>query len=103
MTGRSVSAWRGRIGGVLLVVAGTMVPGWPARPSDHHMWNVQAPLDIAFAKADGRIVSILRMEPGARTAHGPMAWFRYAIEARGGYFKERGIAVGHVVRLELRG
>lgn len=173
MTGRSASAWRGRIGGVLLLVAGTMVPGWPARPSEHdpqcprwrraflgmeartlvvggeaagvkipvrlaatgearragfqcataeeietavilfdfgtevmrgfHMWNVRAPLDIAFAKADGRIVSILRMESGAREAHGPMAWFRYAIEARAGYFTERGIAVGHVVRLEPRG
>jgi uncharacterized membrane protein (UPF0127 family) len=62
-----------------------------------HMWNVPAPLDIAFVKASGRIFSVLRMEPGARETHGPMARFRYALEARAGFFKARGIAVGHTL------
>jgi uncharacterized membrane protein (UPF0127 family) len=60
-----------------------------------HMWNVPAPLDIAFVKASGRIFSILRMEPGARETYGPMGRFRYAMEAREGFFKAHGIAVGH--------
>ena len=59
------------------------------------MWNVPAPLDIAFAKASGRIFAILRMEPGTRETYGPMGRFRYALEARDGFFKEHGIAVGH--------
>jgi uncharacterized membrane protein (UPF0127 family) len=105
MTGRPESAWRGRIGGVLLLVETAVILfDFGTEPMrGFHLWNVRAPLDIAFAKADGRIVSILRMEPGAREAHGPMAWFRCAIEARAGYFTERRIAVGHVVRLEPRG
>jgi uncharacterized membrane protein (UPF0127 family) len=62
-----------------------------------HMWNVPVPLDIAFIKASGRIVSILPMKPGARETHGPMAWFRYALETHEGFFKSHGIAVGHSV------
>ncbi len=65
-----------------------------------HMWNVPAPLDIAFVKASGRIIAILRMEPGARETHGPMARFRYAIETHAGFFRERGIGVDHVLVLE---
>lgn len=65
-----------------------------------HMWNVPAPLDIAFIKASGRIVSILRMEPGARETHGPMARFRYALEMRAGFFRDRGIGVDHVLVVE---
>jgi uncharacterized membrane protein (UPF0127 family) len=62
-----------------------------------HMWNVPAPLDIAFVKASGRIFSILRMEPGARETYGPMGRFRYALEAREGFFKTHGIAVEHSI------
>jgi len=65
-----------------------------------HMWNVPASLDIAFARESGRIFSILRMEPGTREVYGPMGWFRYALEARAGFFKEQGISIGHSMRLE---
>jgi len=58
-----------------------------------HMNNVPAPLDIAFVKADGRIFSILRMEPSANL-YGPMGAFRYAIEARAGFFESQGIRQG---------
>ena len=60
-----------------------------------HMWNVPASLDIAFVRASGRIFSILRMEPDARETYGPMGRFRYALEAREGFFKTHGIAMGH--------
>jgi uncharacterized membrane protein (UPF0127 family) len=59
-----------------------------------HMNNVPAPLDIAFAKADGRIFSILRMDPSPTTLYGPMGAFRYAIEARAGFFESQGIRQG---------
>lgn len=65
-----------------------------------YMWNVPAPLDIAFIKASGRIIAVLRMEPGARETHGPMARFRYAIETRAGFFKDRGVGVDHVLTIE---
>jgi uncharacterized membrane protein (UPF0127 family) len=59
-----------------------------------HMNNVPAPLDIAFAKADGRIFSVLRMEPSPTSLYGPMGAFRYAIEARAGFFDSQGIRQG---------
>jgi zinc transport system permease protein len=59
-----------------------------------HMQNVPAPLDIAFVKADGRIFSILRMEPSPTALYGPLGPFRYALEARAGFFASQGIRAG---------
>ncbi len=59
-----------------------------------HMQNVPAALDIAFIKGDGRIFSILRMEPSPTTLYGPMGSFRYALEARAGFFESQGICQG---------
>ena len=65
-----------------------------------HMNNVPAPLDIAFAKADGRIFAILRMEPSPSKLYGPMGAFRYALEARAGFFDSQGIRQGEA-RLQI--
>jgi uncharacterized membrane protein (UPF0127 family) len=62
--------------------------------SQFHMQNVPAPLDIAFAKADGRIFAILRMEPRPTALYGPLGAFRYALEARAGFFASQGIRPG---------
>jgi len=59
-----------------------------------HMKNVPAPLDIAFIKADGRIFAILRMDPSPTRLYGPMGPFRYALEARAGFFDSQGIRQG---------
>jgi uncharacterized membrane protein (UPF0127 family) len=59
-----------------------------------HMNNVPAPLDIAFAKADGRIFAILRMDPSPTKLYGPMGPFRYALEARAGFFESQAIRQG---------
>jgi uncharacterized membrane protein (UPF0127 family) len=59
-----------------------------------HMRNVPAPLDIAFIKADGRIFSILRMEPSPTRLYGPMGTFRFALEARAGFYDSQGIRQG---------
>jgi zinc transport system permease protein len=59
-----------------------------------HMQNVPAPLDIAFAKADGRIFAVLRMEPSPTALYGPMGDFRYALEARKGFFESQGVRQG---------
>ena len=59
-----------------------------------HMQNVAASLDIAFAKADGRIFSILRMDPSPTALYGPLGPFRFALEARAGSFASRGIRAG---------
>lgn len=65
-----------------------------------HMSNVPAPLDVAFAKESGRIFSILQMDPGSRELYGPMGRFRYALEARAGFFREQGMSLGHSILLE---
>ncbi len=65
-----------------------------------HMRNVPAPLDIAFAKESGRIFSILRMDPSPTREYGPMGSFRYAIEARAGFLRDKGILTGHSLFLE---
>lgn len=68
-----------------------------------HMQNVPAPLDIAFVKASGRIFSILRMDPSPTETYGPLGAYRYAIEARAGFFKDRGISRGaYVAAVETR-
>jgi uncharacterized membrane protein (UPF0127 family) len=59
-----------------------------------HMENVARPLDIAFAKADGRIFAIQQMAPGPGALYGPLGAFRYALEARAGFFAERGVRAG---------
>jgi uncharacterized membrane protein (UPF0127 family) len=59
-----------------------------------HMKNVPAALDIAFIKADGRIFSILRMDPSPTKLYGPMGPFRYALEARADFFADQGVRQG---------
>ena len=59
-----------------------------------HMQNVPAALDIAFAKADGKIFSILVMEPSPTALYGPLGEFRYALEARKGFYASQGIRQG---------
>jgi uncharacterized membrane protein (UPF0127 family) len=59
-----------------------------------HMRNVPAALDIAFVKADGRIFSIMRMDPSPTNLYGPMGPFRYAVEAHAGFFERQGIRQG---------
>jgi uncharacterized membrane protein (UPF0127 family) len=67
-----------------------------------HMQNVPAPLDIAFAKQDGRIFAVLRMEPSPTALYGPLGAFRYAVEARAGFFESQGVRQGQA-RLVIPG
>lgn len=71
------------------------------RSTSFHMQNVLAPLDIAFIKADGTIIEIVRMEPDpsktiATKLYGPKdnQAFKYALEARAGFFKEHKLSQG---------
>lgn len=48
-----------------------------------HMRNVVAPLDIAFFDADGRVLAVMRMEPGPEL-YGPDEPFKYALETAAG-------------------
>ncbi|MGB9717331.1 MAG: DUF192 domain-containing protein [Thermoproteota archaeon] len=56
-----------------------------------HMRNVEASLDIAFIKADGTIVGVVRMDPSPTKLYGVDESFKYAVEARAGFFEEKGI------------
>jgi len=59
-----------------------------------HMRNVEASLDIAFIKADGTIIGIMRMDPGPNRLYGPDESFKYAIEAPLGFFKSIKVTAG---------
>ena len=59
-----------------------------------HMQNVPAALDIAFVKDDGRIFTILKMDPSPTELYGPLGPFRYALEARASFFTSQGIRQG---------
>lgn len=59
-----------------------------------HMRNVEASLDIAFIKADGRIIEIMRMDPDTNRLYAPNESFKYAIEAPLGFFQSKKITVG---------
>ena len=63
--------------------------------SQFHMNNVPAPLDIAFIKGDGNIFAILKMDPSPTALYGPMGEFRFALEARAGFYESQGIKQGH--------
>ena len=62
--------------------------------SQFHMQNVPAALDIAFVKADGNIFSILKMDPSPTALYGPMGSFRFALEARAGFYESQGVRQG---------
>lgn len=59
-----------------------------------HMRNVEASLDIAFVKADGAIIEIMRMDPDPGRLYGPNESFKYAIEAPAGFFEGEKITAG---------
>jgi len=62
--------------------------------SQFHMNNVPAALDIAFIKGDGAIFSILKMDPSPTALYGPMGEFRFALEARAGFYESQGVRQG---------
>ena len=62
------------------------------------MKNTFIPLSIAFVAPDGRIVNIDDMAPQDETLHWSRGPAMYAIEMRKGWFAEKGIGPGVVVR-----
>jgi uncharacterized membrane protein (UPF0127 family) len=68
--------------------------------SQFHMNNVPAALDIAFIKSDGAIFSILKMDPSPTALYGPLGNFRFALEARAGFYESQGIKQGEA-RLQV--
>ena len=66
----------------------------------HCFWmrNTYIPLSIAFLKNDGTIVNIEDMQPLDESSHCPQEPIRLAIEVNQGWFAERGIKPGLVIR-----
>jgi uncharacterized membrane protein (UPF0127 family) len=74
------------------------------------MFRTRMPLDIAFMDSTGMIVRTLAMEPCASDlyasscpTYAPQVHWRDALEVNRGWFAERGIGEGSVVRLEGAG
>jgi len=67
-------------------------------PQGFWMKNTFIPLSIAFIAADGRIINIDEMQPHDESIHPSRGPALYAIEMRKGWFTERGIRSGDVVK-----
>jgi len=67
-------------------------------PQGFWMKNTFIPLSIAFIAADGRIINIDEMQPHDESIHPSRGPALYAIEMRKGWFAERGIRSGDVVK-----
>jgi uncharacterized membrane protein (UPF0127 family) len=62
------------------------------------MKNTYVPLSIAFLGEDGRIINIEDMAPQTEDSHWSKGPARYALEMKKGWFAERGIGPGAVVK-----
>ncbi|MFO1310526.1 MAG: DUF192 domain-containing protein [Burkholderiales bacterium] len=62
------------------------------------MRNTYIPLSIAFIAPDGRIVNIEDMQPQTDESHWSKGPALYALEMKKGWFVERGIGPGAVVK-----
>ena len=62
------------------------------------MRNTYIPLSIAFIAPDGRIVNIEDMKPQTDESHWSKGPALYALEMKKGWFAERGIGPGAIVK-----
>jgi len=68
-------------------------------PRNFTMRNTLVPLSIAYISAEGRIVSIVDMEPLTAGPYPSGEPAQYALEVPQGFFAERGVEVGDTVEL----
>lgn len=70
------------------------------RPEPLAFWmkNTFIPLSIAFIGADGKIINIEDMKPQSEESHWSKGPALYALEMKKGWFAERGIGPGAVVK-----
>jgi len=66
----------------------------------HCMWmkNTFVPLSVAFLDAAARVINIADMAPQSEESHCAATPARYALEMQRGWFAERGIGQGAVIR-----
>lgn len=62
------------------------------------MKNTYIPLSIAFIAPDGRIVNIEDMKPQTEESHWSKGPAQFALEMKKGWFAERGIGPGAIVK-----
>jgi len=71
--------------------------------TDKVVLELPAPADGVLAniiKGDGSIFSILKMDPSPTALYGPLGNFRFALEARAGFYESQGIKQGEA-RLQV--
>lgn len=66
----------------------------------HCMWmrNTLIPLSVAFLDRSGRILNIEDMQPRTENSHCAAAPARYALEMNLGWFSDKGVRPGDVLR-----
>jgi len=70
----------------------------PPQQISFWMKNTYIPLSIAFIAPDGHIVNIEDMKPQSEETHWSRGPAMYALEMKKGWFAERGIGPGAVVK-----
>lgn len=68
------------------------------QPLGFYMRNTTIPLSIAFLDAQGRVINIEDMQPLTTDTHWSRGLALYALEMRQGWFKQRGIGPGAMVK-----
>ncbi len=68
------------------------------QPLGFYMKNTFVPLSIAFIDANGRVLNIEDMQPQTTDTHWSRGLALYALEMRQGWFTQRGIGPGAVVK-----
>lgn len=69
-----------------------------AEPQAFWMKNTFIPLSIAFIGADGRIINVEDMQPQTEDTHWSKGPALYALEMKKGWFAQRGIGPGALVK-----
>ena len=69
-----------------------------SEPLAFWMKNTYIPLSIAFIAPDGRIINIEDMKPQTEETHWSSGPAMYALEMKKGWFAERGIGPGAIVK-----
>ncbi len=92
--------------GVQTIKDNIILMTYPADSSErHNVQGVKAPLDIAFFRADGTLISISTTRVGATSTYGPPTGvanrYRYVVVAPEGFFRNNSITVNGESTLQV--
>lgn len=94
---REQSQWdAGFLGAGAKVIDDTVILFTSTRNVNHRFTarGLRAPVDVAFFNSDGQLLEIQRMQPDSTRTFAARTAYRYALQARAGYFDAQGMSPG---------